>query len=118
MTTAKLLTISSLVFLSGCTSEKVGYFICAYGTLPDRFSLIIDTGRETILFHDKGERVYEESGTNSLVSRLQTEDGVTETLYFDRVTGKLRTLREWTNSSGNPKSQTLRYQCKKTDKLI
>ena len=118
MRAAKFLSISSLILLSSCAKETVGYFTCVYGTLPDRFSLVIDTERKTILFHEKGERMYEESGTNFLVSRVQLEDGITETLEFDRVTGKFRTLREWTNSSGNPDSMSLRYQCEKTEKLI
>lgn len=118
MTTAKLLSISSLVFLSGCTSEKVGYFICAYDTLPDRWSLVIDKERKTILFQGRKERGYEEVKTDLFVSRDQDDNGNIPTLEFNRITGQLRVLYDYTTDAENPMQSVLRYQCEKTQRLM
>ena len=118
MRTTIFLSISLLVSLSGCGKETVGYFTCVYSSLPDRFSLVIDTQKKTMLFDKYKERTYEELGTNFLVSRVINESGRSDTLEFDRITGQLRSISEWTNRKGNPDSFSTRYQCEKTQNLI
>lgn len=117
MRTKIFLSLLLLLSLSGCGKETVGYFTCVYGSLPERFSLVIDTQKKTMLFDKYKERTYEESGTNFLVSRAKTPED-TLLLDFDRITGKMRMVREWTNSTGNLDNTILRYQCEKTQNLI
>ena len=118
MRTAKLISIASLVFLGGCTSEKVGYFTCSYGPLSDRFSLVIDKERKTILFQGRKERGYEEVETDLLVSRDQDDNRNIDTLEFNRITGQFRVLYDYTTDAGNPMQHVLRYQCEKTQRLM
>ena len=118
MKRTKFLLILSMVFLSGCAKETVGYFNCAYKNLTERHSLVVDTQKKTILFDEREERSYKESGSNFLVSRVQLDSGFTESIVFDRITGELDIVNERTNDNGNPEKYRISYRCEKTEKLI
>ena len=118
MGTGKFLSITLAAFLSGCAKESVGYFNCAYQNLTERHSLVVDTQKKTILFDEREERSYKESGSNFLVSRVQLDNGYTESIVFDRVTGELDMVNERTNDNGNPEKYRISYDCEKTEKLI
>jgi hypothetical protein len=115
-----IISILLLMFLSGCGKETTSYFVCSYGTTsPKYYSLVIDTQKKNLFFDNWKERKYEESAPNYLESKLPFgTTGGTDTVQFDTVTGRLSYLTEYTNMSGYPDGQTIRYQCKKSEKLI
>ena len=106
--------------LSGSGKETTSYFICTYGTTyPSRFSLVIDPQKKTLQFDTYKERKYEEPSPNYLESKVPDgTKGYNPHLQFDTITGRLRYVTEWTNESGYPDERTIRYQCKKSEKLI
>ena len=115
-----IISILLLMFLSGCGKETTSYFVCSYGTtFPEYYSLVIDTQKKNLLFDNREERKYEESAPNYLESKLPFgTTGGTDTVQFDTVTGRLSYVTEYTNDSGYPAEQTIRYKCKKSKKLI
>ena len=119
MRAAKFLSISSLILLSACAKETVGYFKCASETgseVPSRFnpkfsSLVVDTKKKTLVVDD-WRMGYEENSPNRLVSKSSSITGSKskKAMMFDTLTGRL----ELTSEFGG----THIYWCEKTEKLI